>query len=85
MKAVEWQAKVYTDDSHLFEAHLLHKFKRACELIPGKFTFFTFQDKSMTAVARRVLEDKLQLEMVNVYNNEVMKVYEGGFLHNGMG
>ena len=85
VKAVEWQATVYTDDPHHFEAHLLHQYKCACELIHGKFTFFTFQDKSMTAVARRVLEDKLQLEMVNVYNNEIMKVYERGFPLNRMG
>lgn len=79
MKAVEWQAAVYTDDPHHFEAHLLHQFKRACELIQGKLTFFMFQDKSMTAVARRVLEGKLQLEKVNVCNDEIMKVYERGF------
>ena len=79
VKAAEWQATVYTDDPHHFEAHLLHQFKRACELIQGKFTFFTFQDKSMTAVARMVLEDKLQLEKVNVYDNEVMKIYERDF------
>ena len=39
-----WQAIFYTVDPVIFEARLLHQFKRACEVIEGKFTFFTVQN-----------------------------------------
>lgn len=75
----EWIATVYTDDPALFEAHLLHHLKRAREVIKGRFTFFTFQDKSMTACARRVLGEVMQLKEANVNNNETIKLYEREF------
>ena len=76
-----WQATFYTDDPVIFEAHLLHQFKRACEVIEGKFTFFTIQDNNMTPFARRVLEDMLQLKDANVsfINGSTMKIYERDF------
>ena len=73
VKVVEWQTTVYTDDPYHFEAHLRRQFQCASELIQGKFTFVTFQDKSMTALARMVLEEKLQLNKTNVYNSKVFE------------
>ena len=75
-KAVEWLATVYSDDPVLFESHVLHHFKHACEVIPGKFTFGSFQVKSETPYARRVLTDVLNLKEVYPFNDEPLRVYE---------
>ena len=80
VKTVEWQATAYTDDPTTFEAHILHQFKRACEAIDGKFTFFTFQDQSMTECVKRVLRDTLQLKQVRCDSNETMKLFERDFI-----
>ena len=80
VKTVEWQATAYTDDPTIFEAHILHQYKRACEVIDGKFTFFTFQDQSMTECAKRVLRDTLQLKQVRFDSNETMKLFERDFI-----
>ena len=80
VKATKWEATVYTDDPTVFEAHLLHQFKLAREIIEGKFTFFSVQDRIMTPFARRVLGQMLQLKEANFLNDETMKVYERPFI-----
>ena len=76
----KWEATVYTDDPAVFEAHLLHQFKLAREIIEGKFTFFSVQDRIMTPFARRALREILQLKEANLLNGETMKVYERPFI-----
>ena len=79
VKAVVWQATVYTDDPEHFKAHLLHQFQLACELIQGEFTFFAFQDKSMTAVAKELLGNKLRLKDLDLFGNQPLKLYQRDF------
>ena len=79
VKATKWEATVYTDDPAVFEAHLLYQFKLAREIIEGKFTLFSVQDRIMTPFARRVLREMLQLKEANFLNDETMKVYERPF------
>ena len=62
VKFVNWITAVYTKDPVLFQAHLLHQLKRACEVIKGDLIFLSFQDKSLTPLARKVMEEKLQLK-----------------------
>lgn len=81
VKATKWEATVYTDDPAVFETHLLHQFKLAREIIEGKFTLFSVQDRIMTPFARRVLGEMLQLKEANFLNDETMKVYERPFIH----
>ena len=76
----KWEATVYADDPVAFEAHLLHQFKLAREIIEGKFTFFSVQDRIMTPFARRALREILQLKEANLLNGETMKVYERPFI-----
>ena len=52
----KWEASVYSDDPAIFQANLLHQFKRACETIDGKFTFFSIQGRIMTGYTRRIFE-----------------------------
>ena len=81
VKAKKWEATtVYTDDPAVFEAHLLYQFKLAREIIEGKFTFFSVQDRIMTPFAQRVLGEILQLKEANFLNDETMKVYERPFI-----
>ena len=62
VKFVHWVTAIYTKDPVLFEAHLLHQLKRAREVIKGDLIFLSFQDKSLTPLARKVMEEKLQLK-----------------------
>jgi len=80
-ESTEWLATVYTDNPALFKAHLLHQFKRACEVIQGKFTFFTFQDRHMTALTRNVLGNMVGLKEVNIFNfgNAPLRIFERDF------
>ena len=78
--AEKWEATVYTDDPAVFEAHLLHQFKLARDIIEGKFTFFSVQDRIMTPFARRVLWKILQLKEANFLNGATMKVFERLFI-----
>ena len=55
VKFVVWITSLYTKDPVLFEAHLLHQLKRACEVINGDLIFLSFQDKSLTLSARKVM------------------------------
>ena len=78
--AEKWEATVYTDDPAVFEAHLLHQFRLARDVIKGKFTFFSVQDRIMTPFARRVLWEILQLKEANFLNGATMKVFERPFI-----
>ena len=75
VKFVDWIIAVYTKDSVLFEAHLLHQLKRVCEVINGDLIFLSFQDKSLTPFARKVMEEKLQLK-THDWPPEKMHLYE---------
>ena len=72
----KWEASVYSDDPAIFQAHLLQQFKRACEIIDGKFTFFSVQDRAMTGYARKILGEMLQLKEANLLKGTTMKVFE---------
>ena len=75
VKFVDWIIVVYTKDPVLFEAHLLHQLKRACEVIDGDFIFLSVQDKSLTPLARKLMEEKLQLK-THDFPVEKMYLYE---------
>ena len=79
VEAEKWEASVYSDDPAIFQAHLLHQFKRACEIIDGKFTFFSVQDRAMTGYARKILGEMLQLKEANLLKGTTMKVLERPF------
>ena len=80
MIAEKWEATVYTDHPAVFEAHLLHQFKLARDIIEGKFTFFSVQDRIMTPFARRVLGEILQVKEANFLNGATMQVFERPFI-----
>ena len=82
VKATKWEAKVYTDDPAVFEAHLQYKFRIAREIIEGKFTFFSVQDRIMTPFDRRVRggTSNIAAERGQFLNDETMKVYERPFI-----
>lgn len=73
VKYVRWNVNVYTSDPVLYEAHLLHQFQRAREVIKG---FFTFQDESLTKQGVRVLQERLQLQLDEEMSKTTAKLYE---------
>ena len=75
----KWEASGYSNDPTIFQAHLLHQFKRACEIIDSKFTFFSVQDRAMTGYARKILGEMLQLKEANLLKGTTMKVFERPF------
>ena len=76
VKCVHWRVSVYTKDPVLFKAHLFYHFKRACELVRSDFVFVSFQDKSLTKLTRKAMEEQLQLkECDSDYLNKTMKLY----------
>ena len=79
VETVKWEASVYSHDPAIFQAHLLHQFKRACEIIDSKFTFFSVQDRAMTGYARKILGEMLQLKEANLLKGTTMKVFERPF------
>ena len=54
-----------------FQAQLTHHFKRAREIIDGKFTF-----PCMTGYARKILGEMLQLKEANLLKGTTMKVFD---------
>ena len=79
VETVKWEASVYSHDPAIFQAHLLHQFKRACEIIDSKFTFFSVQDGPMTGYAREILGEMLQLKEANLLKGTTMKVFQRPF------
>lgn len=76
VKYVRWNVNVYTSDPVLYEAHLLHQFQRAREVIKGDFSLFTFQDESLTKQGVRVLQERLQLQLDEEMSKTTAKLYE---------
>ena len=76
VKFLEWHATFYTKDPVLFEAHLLHQLKRACEVINGDLIFLSVQDKSLTPSARKIMEENLQQKENDWPSEETVNLYE---------
>lgn len=79
VKFAHWSVNVYTSDPVLYEAHLLHQFQQAREVIKGDFTFDTFQDESLTNRGRRVLQEQLRLQLDEEMSETSAKLYEKSF------
>lgn len=79
VNVMEWNVTVYTSDPILYNAHLLHQFNRACEVIDGDFVLRCFQDKSLTQHGRRVLLEELKLELKEKMSQESLTLYENKF------
>ena len=74
-----WAVAIYSNDSVLYEAHILHQLKRACEVIKGDFFFSSSQDKTLTNSGRRVLKELLHMEIdedLSETGNNIWRLYE---------
>ena len=77
VKYVYWSVAVYTSEPVLYEAHLLHHFKRACKVIDDDFIFKLVQDEGLINHGKRVLQEQLQLEVDEEISGKVKaKLYE---------
>jgi len=76
VKFVHWTVNVYTSDPVLYEAHLLHQFQRAREVIKGDFSFWAFQDERFSKQGVRVLQERLQLQLDEEIPKKTAKLYE---------
>ena len=80
IKMAHWCVNVYTSDPILYEAHLVHQFKRACEVIDDNFIFRSFQEESLTAYGKRVLHGLIQPELDEEMFKMSVKLYENKLL-----
>ena len=62
---------------NLYEAHLVHQFRRACEVVKDAFIFSCYQDKSFTNCGRRVFKEQLQMTLDE--EGETVNLYELNF------
>ena len=76
-KLVHWCAAVYSTEQVLYEAHLVHQFKRACEVVNDDFIFSCSQDKQFTNCGRRVFKEQLQMALDE--ESETVNLYEFNF------
>ena len=71
---IHWTTYIYTSDKSLYQAHLLHQFKRACEVVESRFIFVSSaQSERLTAHGRMLMEDNLQLKKSD--NLQEIKLY----------
>lgn len=71
---IHWTMHIYASNECLYQAHLLHQFKRACETIKGRFIFVSStQSEHLTSDGRMLMEDKLQLRKSD--NLQEIKLY----------
>ena len=73
---MQWVAQVYTDSPDLFQAHIVHQFKRACELINDDFVFITMADERLSSLVRIIMKDQLKFKTADRYHNKTLKVFE---------
>ncbi|XP_078375098.1 histidine N-acetyltransferase-like [Oculina patagonica] len=76
---VYWCATVFSSEEDLYEAHLVHQFKKACEAVKDSFIFSCFQDKRFADCGRRVLKEQLQLSLDEEESKRTINLYELNF------
>ena len=76
-KLVHWCAAVYSSKQVLYEAHLVHQFKTACEVVNGEFIFSCSQDKKFLNCGRRVFKEQLRMTLDE--ESETVNLYEFNF------
>ncbi|XP_078373886.1 histidine N-acetyltransferase-like [Oculina patagonica] len=74
-KRVFYCATVYTSEEDLYKAHLVHQFKKSCEVVKDGFVFSCYQDKRFTNCGRRVLTEQLQLALDEERCKKTMNLY----------
>ena len=72
-----WSVTIYSNDPLLYQAHLVHHLKRACEVNQREFSFACVNDQRFTKSARKLLSELLHIRsdeginLTTVYINEV--------------
>lgn len=74
---MHWTTYIYTKDVLLYQAHLLHQFKRACEEIKGRFIFVSSaQSETLSSHGRMLMEDQLQLKISDNLFERKLYIFE---------
>ncbi|XP_074629094.1 histidine N-acetyltransferase-like [Acropora palmata] len=76
VKFVNWCVTIYSDDPQLYQAHLVHQFKRSCEKIESEFSFVCCHDKKFTKNGIEVLQEFLSLKSEEDIKLRKAYVYE---------
>ncbi|XP_068688359.1 histidine N-acetyltransferase-like [Montipora foliosa] len=69
VKSPYWNVTIYSNDPLLYQAHLVHHFKRSCADIEGEFLFACCQDQRFIDSGRMLLN-----KLVNIKSNESVDI-----------
>jgi len=69
-----WCVTIYSDDPQLYQAHLVHQFKRSCEEIESEFSFVCCHDKKFTKSGIELLQ-----QFVSLKSDDGIKLREAYF------
>ena len=74
---IHWTTYIYTSDISLYQAHLLHQFNRACEVVESRFIFVSSaQNERLTTHGRMLMEDNLQLKKSDNLQEIKLHIFE---------
>ena len=73
---MRWSASICSSDPVLYQAHLVHQFKRACEVIKSDFMFQAYYHRGLTNCGRRILKELLQITLDEDKTNELDYIFE---------
>ena len=71
---MRWSASICSSDPVLYQAHLVHQFKRACEVIKSDFMLQAYYHRGLTNCGRRILKELLQITLDEDKANELESV-----------
>ena len=63
VKFMCWATSIYSSDPVLYQAHLVHQFKCACEVIKGDFMFQSYHDLGFTNCGKIAMEELLKAKL----------------------
>lgn len=76
VKFMHWSAIIYSSDPVLYEAHLVHQFKRACKLTKGDFMFQAYFHQGLTNCGKRVLKELLKIKLDEAITQDFANLYQ---------
>ena len=81
VKFVNWCVTIYSDDPQMYQAHLVHQFKRSCEEIDSEFSFVCCHHQKFTKSGINLLQEFLNLKSDKDIKLRKAYVYEQKLTH----
>ena len=76
VKFTRWTASIYSSDPVLYQSHLVHQLKRACDVIKHGFVFLSYHEQGLTNCGRRALKELWKIEIDEAKTKEFEYLFE---------